>query len=104
MRYSAGATYKHNSRLTFRAGAAFDETPISSAIDRTPDLPDEDRIWLSVGMTYAPTDHWRFDAGYVHLLIDDAQIRNTEVSTGHTLIGEIESDVDLFSAQVVYQF
>ena len=104
MRYSAGVTYKHDPHLTFRAGAAFDETPVPSAVERTPRLPDEDRIWLAVGMTYAPDDHWRFDAGYVHLIIDDTSIRNTEVNTGHTLIGEVESDVDLVSAQVVYQF
>ena len=104
MRYSAGVTYKHDSRWTFRAGAAFDETPVSSAIDRSPRLPDEDRIWLVLGMTYAPNDHWSFDAGYVHLIIDDTKIRDTEANTGHTLIGEVEGDVDLLSAQVVYRF
>ena len=104
MRYSAGVTYQHNPKLALLAGASFDETPVSSAVDASARIPDADRIWLSAGMTYSPTPNWQFDAGYVHLFGDDASLRNTEVNTGHTLIGEVEADVDLLSAQAVYHF
>ena len=104
MRYSAGVTYQYSSKLALRAGAAFDEAPVSSAIDASARIPDADRIWLAAGLTYTPAPNWQFDAGYVHLFVDDASLQNTEVNTGHTLIGEVEADVNLLSAQVIYHF
>ncbi|HJX57693.1 MAG TPA: outer membrane protein transport protein, partial [Thiobacillus sp.] len=41
-RYSLGANYRLNDKLTLRGGVAFDETPVSDAF-RTARIPDEDR-------------------------------------------------------------
>ena len=104
MRYSGGVTYRHNDRWTFRAGAAYDETPIPSPEDRTPRLPGEDRTWVAIGVSYAMSDHLSFDAGFAHLFIDDAKFNNTEPSTGHTLTGKADADANILSAQVIYKF
>ena len=42
---AVGATYKHNDMWKFRAGVAFDQTPVTN--DPTARLPDSDRWWLS---------------------------------------------------------
>jgi long-chain fatty acid transport protein len=49
--FSVGAEYRVNDALTLRAGLARDETPTNDA-DRTPRLPDQDRDWISVGLTW----------------------------------------------------
>ncbi|MEM7056854.1 MAG: outer membrane protein transport protein [Pseudomonadota bacterium] len=59
--------------LAVRAGAAWDQTPTIDGIEgRTVRVPDEDRIWLSIGATYEMNDHMDFDLGYSYLFtIDD---------------------------------
>lgn len=47
-RYSLGATWHRDSAWSWRAGIAYDETPVPDAF-RTPRIPDESRTWLAVG-------------------------------------------------------
>ncbi|RKF19666.1 hypothetical protein DBZ36_04145 [Alginatibacterium sediminis] len=51
-RLSLGTTYYLNEKLTLRAGIAKDESPISQD-KRVISIPDSDRMWYSVGGTYA---------------------------------------------------
>jgi long-chain fatty acid transport protein len=75
---AAGAEYDITSNFTLRAGAAWDQTPTSggflegqinsvNATDRTPRVPDEDRIWLSIGASFDVDEHMTVDAGYSYL-------------------------------------
>lgn len=102
-RYSLGAHYYHSNKLTLRTGIAYDETPMPDAANRTPRLPDNDRLWLSVGASYRFSDKISTDIGYTRLFIDDTPIRRTG-STGNVLIGSYKSDADIFSVQVSYVF
>jgi len=102
-RLGFGANYYHSDRLTLRTGFAYDETPIPDAASRTARLPDQDRVWLAVGASYRINDRLSADAGYAHLFVRDTPIRRTG-STGNVLIGEFESDADLFSLQVNWRF
>ena len=102
-RLAGGASYKVNSRWTVRAGVAYDETPIPSATSRTARLPDNDRIWTSLGATYRYSDNLSVDVGYTHLFIRDTPIARTG-STGSVLIGTYESDANLFSGQLRYSW
>ncbi len=104
MRYSIGATYRLNEKLVFRVGAAYDETPISKTLDRTPRIPGNDRKWLSVGLGYKLSEKLNMDAGYSHLFIDDTDLDSLDHSTSHQLIGTYDSDVNIFSAQLTYKF
>lgn len=75
---SAGAEYDLNDKFTVRGGIAWDQTPTSDAF-RTVRVPDEDRLWLSIGASYRMTETMSIDAGYsyLHALHDpDVTLRN----------------------------
>lgn len=98
-RYSVGATYKHCDKWTFRAGVAYDESPVGDG-DRGLRIPDNDRIWASVGVSYQICENYRLDAGYTHLFIEDADLgaaRNTAAGGLGAFEGEVSGDVDIFS-------
>lgn len=67
-----GVEYDVLDELTVRTGVAYDQTPTIDGISgRTVRVPDEDRIWLSIGATYALNDHMDFDIGYSYLFTLD---------------------------------
>ncbi len=104
-RYSGGVTFKHSSKLTLRAGAAFDESPIPDAARRTPRIPGEDRTWITVGASYRFDDHLSVDAGYAHLFIPDPKIAALpDTTTRNLLTGKYDADVNIGNIQVVYEF
>ncbi|TXH46388.1 MAG: transporter [Burkholderiaceae bacterium] len=53
-RVSAGMSYQLDDTMKVRAGIAHDGSPVSDA-NRTPSIPDGDRIWLSGGL------NWKMD-------------------------------------------
>jgi long-chain fatty acid transport protein len=102
LRYALGVDYRPNSKWTLRTGVAFDETPIPDAAHRTPRIPGEDRTWLAVGFGYRFSQALAFDVGYAHLFVlDDPEIDSSSPSTG-SLTGEYDAQVDLLSAQLVW--
>jgi long-chain fatty acid transport protein len=105
MRYALGASYEINPRLTLRAGAAYDNTPVPDAT-RTPRLPDADRIWLTTGGRWQPTDSLLIDFGYAHLFGQTVPVNQNAGSTAASglLLGEQESDIEIVSAQLIYRF
>ncbi len=102
-RYSIGARYQRD-KLTLRTGVAYDETPIKGREERTPRIPGNDRTWLSFGVGYQILENTKLDFGYAHLFVDDTKIENTDASFGHTVKGEYEATVDIYSLQVTYNF
>ena len=107
-RYSVGANYHLDDKLTLRGGVAFDETPVPDAF-RTSRIPDEDRTWLAFGAQYRLSDKGVLDFGYAHLFFKDAHINKTEYSnlppiTAVTLSGTYKGSVDILSAQYTYSF
>lgn len=104
VRVAGGASYKYNDRWTFRGGLAWDEEPIPNAELRTPRIPGEDRFWVAIGASFNHSDKLSFDVGYAHLFVGDVPINNTEVNTGHVLVGTYDADVNILSAQLRYRF
>ncbi|STS63216.1 long-chain fatty acid transport protein [Klebsiella aerogenes] len=51
-RLALGTTYYYDDNWTFRTGIAFDDSPVP-ANNRSISIPDQDRLWLSAGTTYA---------------------------------------------------
>ncbi|MCD6706040.1 MAG: OmpP1/FadL family transporter [Thiobacillus sp.] len=100
-RYSLGANYHLNDKMTLRGGVAFDETPVSDAF-RTVRIPDEDRTWIAFGAQYRLSRKSAIDVGYAHLFIKDAAI--DKVENGVTLAGSYEASVDILSAQLTLGF
>ncbi|MBP2847052.1 long-chain fatty acid transporter FadL [Dickeya oryzae] len=66
-RIALGTTYYYDNNWTFRAGIAFDDSPVP-ADKRTISIPDQDRLWLSAGTTYAFNKDASVDVGvsYMH--------------------------------------
>lgn len=102
-RYSVGANYRMNDKLTLRGGVAYDETPVSNDIYRTVRIPDQSRTWLAVGAQYRLSDKSSLDFGYAHLFVKDARIPNRNES-GVVLNGTYEASVDILSAQLTHNF
>lgn len=100
-RYSVGANYRMNDKLTLRSGVAYDETPVSDAF-RTARIPDESRTWLALGVQYRLSDKSALDLGYAHLFVKEARINKTE--SGVTLVGTYDASVDILSAQLSHNF
>ncbi|MEN8178492.1 MAG: outer membrane protein transport protein [Pseudomonadota bacterium] len=102
MRYSIGLNFQEGPRI-WRAGWAYDETPIPDPQHRTPRIPGNDRTWLSFGLGMPFSKAFWLDLGYTHIFIDDTPIDHTD-SNGYTLRGVYEADVDILSAQATMNF
>ncbi|MGX9742700.1 long-chain fatty acid transporter FadL [Pseudocitrobacter corydidari] len=66
-RLALGTTYYYDDNWTFRTGIAFDDSPVPSNY-RSISIPDQDRLWLSAGTTYALNEDASVDVGvsYMH--------------------------------------
>lgn len=103
MRYGLGLTYAHNDTWSFRAGVAFDETPIPDAQHTTPRIPGEDRTWVAFGASYKYSENLTLDAGYTHIFVDDPKIDDTD-DNGYNLTGDVDASVDIVGVQMRWLF
>jgi len=107
-RYSVGVTHTPNDTLTYRAGVAYDETPVPNAHFRSPRVPGADRLWLAVGLGYKYSNQLSFEFGYAHLFVQDARINksltDTENAVRGGLNGKYDASVDMLSAQLKWTF
>ncbi len=105
-RYSIGAVYMPGA-WAFRAGAAYDESPVSDAALLTPRVPDNDRIWLAAGVGYKISDKISVDAGYAHLFVKNPEIRKTVTGENQFrggLSGSYENSADVIGAEITWMF
>lgn len=67
MRIALGTTYYMDDTWTLRAGIAYDDSPVPAS-HRSISIPDQDRLWLSTGATYAFNKDASVDVGvsYMH--------------------------------------
>lgn len=93
-RYSLGATYKPSRNLVWRAGVAFDDSPINGDF-RGPGIPDSDRIILGLGLGLAVSDEVWMDVGYQHLFFKTGNTRRVS-ATNSVLSGDFQVNVDVF--------
>ena len=107
--FSVGAEYQWSPNLAVRAGIGYEISPIKDAV-RIPTLPDNDRIWLSAGLSYNITNALKLDFGYSHIFVKDAPIN---IVPGHPwfspgipipYIGSVESHVDIISVSLSYRW
>jgi long-chain fatty acid transport protein len=104
--YSAGFDYKLNNQWTLRAGVAYEESPIDTEI-RSTRLPDNDRIWLSVGAGYQWSDKLSFDIAYTHIFTKETDIRITpghQDYLGVPFLADVDATVDIVSVGLRYRW
>ncbi len=92
---SVGAAYRISPDLQVRAGTAYDTTPTGNAY-RTARVPDANRVWLALGLSYQVLPGVTADFGYAHVFVRDSRVTETS-STGDTLRGRYTNAIDLIS-------
>jgi long-chain fatty acid transport protein len=112
--YSLGGEYAVDPLLKLRAGIAFEKSPITDQV-RTPRLPDNDRMWYSVGATYKHPQFTglTFDLGYSYIKAKDTPINVGPGNPSATpappagfgvYTGSVTSSVNIFSVAMRYQW
>jgi long-chain fatty acid transport protein len=103
--YSRSGANGVSPKITLRAGAAYEISPVQDATERLVQIPDADRIWASVGGTYRFSDTTSFNFGYSHVFVQDASLeRNLTTGTPPTLFAKTSSSVDVFSVGVTMKW
>ncbi|XXQ67299.1 OmpP1/FadL family transporter [Neisseriaceae bacterium B1] len=104
-----GGSYQYSQPLQFRAGIAFDQSPVRSAQYRLNTLPDGNRIWFSAGIKYTFKQKHTIDAAYSHIHINDTTFNNA-AATGKDVDSKGKSSAsfrnyaNIFGVQYTYKF
>lgn len=96
--YALGGEYDFNTKLTVRAGVAYETSPIDQS-NRGTRLPDTDRVHANVGATYHYSDTLDISAYYSHIFtVGNKQLRivpGNIVYNGLPFFGDVKADVNL---------
>jgi len=110
-RAGLGVSYRPDDRRTYRAGIAYDQSPVPEAY-RTPRIPDQDRYWLALGAQYKVSRSGAIDVGYAHIFVRDAKLNMNgppsvtaaqAIGRG-SLVGSYDNKIDIVSVQYRHSF
>ncbi len=101
--WSIGAEWDLNDQFTLRAGYAEDQSP-TKIETRTPRLPDADRQWGSIGLTWKASDAFEVSAAYTRIFVDDPELSGIHSSSASTLTGTYDASVNIFGLSAQYKF
>ena len=93
--FALGAEYKAMDKLTLRAGAAYEISPVKDAVRRL-SLPDSNRLWLSTGLTYEMSERISINASYSYLHFAKAPVTQA-LGGGLVFTGEVKQNAHLLS-------
>ena len=107
---AVGAERRLSPRLTWRAGLKLEETPTQAAF-RSTRVPDSNRVWLTTGATWRPTERAALDLGLAYVKLEDTQVARSDVlyagspaATGVDLDAEISGDALIVGLGGSYTF
>ncbi len=103
---SVGAEYAWNDQVTLRGGVGWEWSPIDDG-NRSFRLPDDDRLWLSVGGSYEANDRLSFDLGYSFLTTFGSDILTAGGGgpvTNGPFSGSADATVHIVSMAFKYKF
>ena len=104
-RVALGARYRYDEHWLLKFGVAYDESAVRDAERRLTALPDNDRIWVSLGARWMPDADNRVDLGLAYLFIDDPRIDRNGMAEGMGWVrGQYEGDVWLAGVQYSRSF
>lgn len=99
---AVGTNYKPRHDWKIRLGIAYDPA-VSNDITRTPRLPDESRVFLTIGTNF-PLWGGTLDLAYAHDFVKDANINNTVAGVPGALVGTFKNTADVLSLQYNIRF
>ncbi|WP_243140641.1 OmpP1/FadL family transporter [Pelistega ratti] len=107
-RIAVGANYQLTDAWKLKTGIAWDQSPVQKATYRPASLPDKDRLWLSIGAQYKPSENTTIDVGYTYLqMLGKAKVNNVNNSDrlvfGH-LSGKYKANGHIFGLQLSHRF
>ena len=97
--------YQPSDRWQVRGGLAYEEGATSRNY-QTPRVPDDDRIWLSIGGTYSCNQFIKLHAAFTHIFIDNPEFDlmaefplslSDENAFRGNLSGELDLDVNILT-------
>jgi long-chain fatty acid transport protein len=100
---SVGTDWHYNAQWTFRGGLGWDESPVPNST-RNARLPDANRTWLALGLSYAPTPSTTLSFGYAHLFLNKHVPMDNVSPSGDQVIGTWDLSADLYALEFGYQF
>ncbi|MDO4162409.1 MAG: outer membrane protein transport protein [Pseudomonadota bacterium] len=102
--YAVGTSYQLDNQWKLRLGLAYDQSAVRYA-HRTPRIPDSDRIWYSLGLSYQYNDNLSFDIGGTYIRAHSAKM-NTAVTenSGANVSADYSNSVKVFAFSVNYAF
>jgi long-chain fatty acid transport protein len=86
---SAGVEYAYNRDLTLRAGVGYEWSAVTDRT-RTVFISDNDRLWLSAGLSYNFTQQLTLDVGYTFIAVNKARINYTGGPAGTPSPGALQ--------------
>lgn len=104
MRYALGFSYKSDCPWSWRFGIAYDEAPQTNPALVNPRIPDENRLWFTGGFNYRFSNDFSMDLGYAYIKVDEANINNTNLQTGHHVEGNFDASVNVVGVQANWIF
>ncbi len=97
--FALGGEYDVNKQLTVRAGGAYEISPVDNPRKRLIGIPDNDRIWASLGASYKWSDTMTFDVAYTHVSVKDSTFSRQSLA-GFQLNGSVEASTDIVSVSM----
>jgi len=95
-RLAWGAAYQVSDAAKVKFGIAYDRTPTTDAY-RSPRVPDNNRVWLSLGGQWNTGKTGKIDLGYSYLYVKDPSIDRT--IAGNTLSGSYNASAHIVGLQ-----
>lgn len=96
-RFALGANYKMRQDIKFRAGIAYDNSPVPNDEYRITSLPDNDRTWLTAGVQWKPTPTSALDFGAAYIWVKETLINNPGWARANPPQGLLRGDYDSYS-------
>ena len=118
-KFGVGASYQITEPMQLRFGLAYDQSPVRSSEYRMSTLPDNDRIWFSVGGKYDINKHHSVNVAYSYIYIKDADAQvngygtdknawgagsSASVSSKTNGSAKFDSNAHILGVQYTYKF
>ena len=106
-RVALGGNYQYTNAWKLKLGVAYDQTPVKDASTRLVSLPDNDRVWLSLGAQWAIDRASKLDLGLSYIYIRDSKIDNDQSAAPSyrgRVSGDYSGDIVILGAQYSLAF